>query len=166
MCIWYTGNDLIIFSISTLIETESRECKNSVLFQSDFVQFLPGRIHSFKILKISGIALLRHRFYDMSLHPRKSTLWSLRKVSTRMSLSMPRRLTRIENSRQLWIFWFRSQYSIPLFPWDGMCRPGSVCADCAGWSESIHYAETTMLVFSDAGSYHKTGALVMLSLKS
>ena len=39
-----------------------------------------------------------------------------------------------------------------LSPWYGTCRPGSVCADCAVWSGSIHYAEAIMLVFSRDGS--------------
>ena len=82
---------------------------------------------------------------------RDKTLWTLRKVSTRISLSIPHRLTRIDTFCLLWIFRFRNHYSIPLSSWDGMCRPGSVCADCAGWSGSIHNAE--MLVFSRYGSF-------------
>ena len=50
------------------------------------------------------------------------------------------------------IFYFRNHYSIPLSPWDRMCRPGSVCVDCGGWSGSIHYAEAIMLGFSQDGS--------------
>ena len=89
-------------------------------------------------------------------HPkRKPTLWNLRKVSTWISLSMPRRLTRTGNFHLLWIFCFRNHYSIPpLYPWDRMCRPGLACADCAGWSGSIHYAESMMLVFSWNGSFN------------
>ena len=33
-----------------------------------------------------------------------------------------------------------------------MCRPRLACEDCAGWSGSIHYAETIVLVFSRNGS--------------
>ena len=47
---------------------------------------------------------------------RKPTLWTLRKVSIRISLSMPRRLTRTDIFRLLWIFCFRNHYYIPLFP--------------------------------------------------
>ena len=47
---------------------------------------------------------------------RKSTLWNLRKVSTRISLSMPHRPTRIYTFRLLWIFCFRNHYSIHLSP--------------------------------------------------
>ena len=68
---------------------------------------------------------------------------------------MPRRFTRIDTFRLLWIFCFRNQYSISLSPWDGMCRQGSVCADGAGWSGSTHYAEGIMLVFSPDVSYTK-----------
>ena len=34
-----------------------------------------------------------------------------------------------------------------------MCRPGLACANCAGWSGSIHYSESIMLVSSWNGSY-------------
>ena len=71
----------------------------------------------------------------MNRSSRKPTLWTLRKVSTRISLSMPRRLTWTDTFRLLWIFCFRNHYSIPLSSWDGMCRPGLACA---GWSGSIH----------------------------
>ena len=89
----------------------------------------------------------------MSLPAMKPTLWTLCKVSTRISLSMPCKLTRIYNFRLLWIFCFRNHYAIPISTWDGMYRPGWVCVDCAGWSWSIHYAEAIMLVFSRDGSY-------------
>ena len=36
---------------------------------------------------------------------------------------MPRRLTRTDTVRLLWIFCFRNHYSIPLSLWDGICRP-------------------------------------------
>ena len=45
-----------------------------------------------------------------------------------------------------------SFYSIPLSPWDEICRSGSVCVDCAGWSGSINYAEAMMFVFLRDGS--------------
>ena len=80
-----------------------------------------------------------------------TTLWTLRKVSTRISISMPRELIRIYTFRLLWIFCFMNHYFIPLSSRDGMRRPGSVCADCAGWSGSIYYAEAIMLVFSRDG---------------
>ena len=62
----------------------------------------------------------------------------MRKVSTRINLSMPRRLTRIDTFRLLWIFCFKNHYSIPLSPWDEMCRPGSVCADIKTLSYTRH----------------------------
>ena len=46
----------------------------------------------------------------------KLTLWTLRKVSIRISLSMPRRLTWKGSFRLLWIFCFRNHFSIPLYP--------------------------------------------------
>ena len=61
---------------------------------------------------------------------------------------MPRRLIRADTFRLLWIFCFRNHYYIPLSSWEGMCRSRSVCTDCAGWSWTIHYANTIMLVFS------------------
>ena len=68
-------------------------------------------------------------------------------MSTRISLNMPRRLTRTDTFRLLWIFFFRNHYSISQSPWDGMCRPGLAWVDCAGLSGSIHYAESIMLIF-------------------
>ena len=85
----------------------------------------------------------------MSRPARKPTLWTLRKVSTRISLNMPRRLTRADTFCLLWIFCFRNHYSIPLSPRNGMCRPGLACAYCI---VSIHFADTIMLVFSRNGS--------------
>ena len=78
------------------------------------------------------------------------------KVSTRISLSMPRKPTRTDTFRLLWIFCFGNHKSIPVSPWNGMCRSGSVCADCAGWSGSIHYAEAILFGFSRDGSYVNT----------
>ena len=89
-------------------------------------------------------------------------LWTLRKASTQISLSMPRKLTRIDNF--LWIFFFRNHYSIPLSPLDGMCRPVSVCVDYAGRSGSIQYAEAMMFVFSQDGS-NKVQLFCILFLK-
>ena len=94
-----------------------------------------------------------HLTVDLSRPAGKPTLWTLRKVSNRISLSTPRRLNRIDNFRLLWNFCFRNHYSISLSLWDGMCRPRLACADCAGWPVSIHYAECIMLVFSWNGSY-------------
>ena len=44
--------------------------------------------------------------------------------------SMPRRLTRADTFRLLWIFCFRNHYSILLSPWDEMFWPWLACADC------------------------------------
>ena len=90
---------------------------------------------------------LARRCSYMSRLARKSTLWTLRKVSTRTNLRMSRRLTRTDNVRLRWIFCIRDNYSIPVSPWDG---------DCAGWSGSIHYEEAIMLVFSWNRSYVTT----------
>ena len=92
---------------------------------------------------------------QMSRPARKPTVWPLRNVSTQISLSMTCRLTRTKTFRLLWIFCFRNHYSIPLPPWDGMCRLGSVRAYYAGWSGSIHYKKAIMLVFSWDGSLMK-----------
>ena len=98
-------------------------------------------------------SLLKWRIQLLNRPARKPTLWILRKALTRISLRMRRRLTRIYTFRLLWMFYFRNHYPIPLSPWEGMCGPGSVCADCTGWSGSIHYAEAILLVFSLDGSY-------------
>ena len=84
----------------------------------------------------------------MSLPARKPTLWTLRKVFTRISLSMPRRLTRIDNSRLLWIFCFRDHYANSL---SSLIRNISARISLLGvrmliWS--IHYAEAIMLIIS------------------
>ena len=47
------------------------------------------------------------------------------------------------------MFCFKNHYSIPLSPYDGMCRPGLACVS---WSGTIHYAESILLVFSWNGS--------------
>ena len=72
----------------------------------------------------------------------------------KFSLSMPPRLIWADTFRLLWMFYFRSHYSIPLSY--GLCRPRLACADCACWSVSVHYAEAIMLVFSWNGSYWLT----------
>ena len=105
--------------------------------------------------KPSICSLIRYYLNMILSRPtRKLTVWTLRKVSTRISLIVPRRLTQTNTFRLLWIFSFANHYSIPPFPpWDGMCRPALACADCAGWSGSIHYAEYIMLFFSWYRSY-------------
>ena len=45
---------------------------------------------------------------DMSHPTRKPTLWTLRKLSTRISLSMPRRLSRTDTFRLLSFFYFKN----------------------------------------------------------
>ena len=89
----------------------------------------------------------------MSCSTIKPTVWTLRKVLIRISLSMPLRLTRTLTLLHLWIFCFRTRYSIPQSLWYGIWRPGLACANCAGWYGLIHFAESTMLVFSRNGSY-------------
>ena len=82
----------------------------------------------------------------MNRPTRKPTVLSLRKVSTRISLIMPRRFTRTYTFRLLWFFCSMNHYS-----------------------ESIHYAKSTMLVFSWNGSssffiiYLKVEFLVYMS---
>ena len=106
----------------------------------------------FYILKVHVIHLSRPAW--------KPILWILRKVSTRIRLSMPHRLNRIDTFRLLWIFCFRNYYSIPLSAWDEMCRPGSVCAN---WSGSIHYAEAIMLNLTRDGSFTLASLFTMLA---
>ena len=52
----------------------------------------------------------------MSRAARKPTVWTLRKVLNRISLSMPRRLTRIDAFRLLWIFRFLGIITLYLYP--------------------------------------------------
>ena len=89
----------------------------------------------------------------LSRTARNPTVWTLRNVSTRISLSIPYRLIRTGTFRLLWIFCIRNHYSIHLSPWDGMSGSGSVCVDFAGGSGSIHNEEAIMLVFSRNGSF-------------
>ena len=49
----------------------------------------------------------------MSRSTRNPTLWTVHKVSTRIRLTMPHRLTRIDTFRLLWIFCFGNHYSYP-----------------------------------------------------
>ena len=97
----------------------------------------------FILLRFSNL----HDPVYISRSTRQPALWTLRKASTRISLSMPCRLNRTDTVRILWIFCLRNHSSIPLSPWDGIGRPGLACANCAGWSGSIHYAESIMFVF-------------------
>ena len=53
--------------------------------------------------------------HKLSRSTRKAKSWTLRKVSNRISLSKPRRLTRTDTFRFLWLFCFRNHYSIPIF---------------------------------------------------
>ena len=57
----------------------------------------------------------------MSGSARKPTLWTLRKVSTRISISTPHKLTRTDMFRLLWIFRLRNHYSIYLYPPETEC---------------------------------------------
>ena len=107
------------------------------------------RTHSFSVIPqmFQMFQSVVDFYRDLRL-ARKPTWWTLCKISNWISRSMQRRLTRSDNFRVLWNFCFRNHYSIPISPWDGMCRPGLACADCAGLSGSIHYAEPIMLAFS------------------
>ena len=63
---------------------------------------IPGTINIYRGLDKWGVNW--YFLNNMSRPTRKPTLWSLRKVSTRISLSMQRRLTRKDTLRLLWIF--------------------------------------------------------------
>ena len=110
-------------------------------------------IRRFSMYICTGVTDVFLTLRDMSRPTRKPTLWTLHEVSTRISRSMPRRLTRTYTFRLLWIFCFRNHYSIPLSPLYGVCRPGSFCADCTVWSGSIYYAEVILFVLSRNGSF-------------
>ena len=84
----------------------------------------------------------------MSCPTRKPTLWTLCKVSIRISLSMLRRLTRTDVFCLLWILCFRSHITLYLY-----LPTECFGLACAGWSGSIYYAESIMLFFSWDGSY-------------
>ena len=64
---------------------------------------------------------------------------------------MPRSLIRTDSIHLLWIFCFMTHYSIPLPLQDWMCRPGLACE---GWSGSIYYADTIMLVSRGTAQYY------------
>ena len=67
---------------------------------------------------------------------RNPTLWTLRKLFTQISLTY----CAGSSGQTLFAYCGFSVYSIPLTHWDGKSSPGLACADCAGWSESKHYA--------------------------
>ena len=107
-------------------------------------------LQNIHVMSMQNVVLFYHYiYYELNIYiyiyiyisrpARKPPLWTRRKVSTRISF--------------VWIFCFSNRYTAPVSPWDGMYRPGSVCADCAGWSRSIHDAEAILLVFSREGSY-------------
>ena len=85
----------------------------------------------------------------MSLHTRKLTLWTLCKVSTRISLSMPHRLIRTDTFRLLWIFCFMNHYSIYLYPpmtlFDDAiyqrvhCNLYIFSCNCVAFNQAIHW---------------------------
>ena len=75
------------------------------------------------------------------------TVRNMRKVSTRISLSMPRRLTWTDIMRLPWIYCFMNHYSIPLSPWYGIYCPRLACADCLGWSGPIRCVEVINIGF-------------------
>ena len=93
-----------------------------------------------------GINVCHQHIYELFQH------CGLRKVSTLISLIMPRRLSR----KTLFAscgFSVSGVIHYTSIPWDEMCWPGLACADCAGWSGSIHYTKSTMFVFSWIDSY-------------
>ena len=61
----------------------------------------------------SSLHPFQHTKY-LQLMSRPSRKPTVRKVSTRIRLSMPRRLTWTDTFRLLWIFCFMNHYSIPL----------------------------------------------------
>ena len=99
--------------------------------------------------------------------PRENQHCRLRKVSTRM-VSMLRRLTRTDTFHLLWTLCFRNHYSITETECVG---PEYPAPDCAGWSASLHYAESMMLVFWWNSSYidmsgrHKDVCKVIVKMK-
>ena len=83
-----------------------QSCDRSVTTKYILGKFYVSRCSSFYVILIPL----------MSRITRKPTLWNLREVSIRISLSMPRRLTRTDTFRLLWIFCCRNNYSIHLSP--------------------------------------------------
>ena len=96
--------------------------------------------------KVTHTSSETYRFVYESSHE-KITLWTLRKVSTRSSISMLRRLTRTDMFRLLWIFCFNNHYSIPLR------RNVSVRISLRSPRRLI-WIESIMLVLSCYVSYH------------
>ena len=78
--------------------------------QSRYSLPCPSTCTSF--LNASVVAHYKEMCLYISRSVRKPTIWTLRKVSTQISLSMPRRLTRTDTFRLLWTFCFRNHYSI------------------------------------------------------
>ena len=89
-----------------------------------FMKTSTAWLHIPTVINIEAISWNVKKKDYMSRHARKLTLWTPREVSTRISLSMPCRFTQIDTFCLMLIFCFRNHYSIPLSPWDKMCRRG------------------------------------------
>ena len=136
---------LCVFSLDSVWHCTIKNVKYFHLIELNNPFFHPYLNSSCIVLQLKVFVVL---ILKMSLPARKPTKWTLRKESTRVSLSILRRLTRRDTLSLLWIFCSRNHYTIPLSTWDGMCLPRLAYADCEGWSGSIHYADAIMLVFS------------------
>ena len=85
----------------------------NILFQKSSVVVVSESDWSWERIKESKVATST---VHLSHSARKPTLRTLRKVSTRINLSVSRRLIRADIFRLLWIFCFRNHYSIPISP--------------------------------------------------
>ena len=89
----------------------------------------------------------------MSRSTRKTTLLTLRNVSTQISLRSPRRLIRVCTFRPRGIKVYRNDSWNIKSTGGEKGLSGLAFTACLGWSGSIIYAESTGLVISWNGSY-------------
>ena len=74
-----------------------------------------------RCMALDSICMWERLYTHIWAVPRENQHCGLRKVSIRISLSMPRRLTLTDTFRLMWIFCFRNHYSIYLFPPETEC---------------------------------------------
>ena len=144
-CVKMSGKMLLLFNLENRSFLEGQGCVVNIASQL-WEDTFPSRVLVCQrgTINYQRQVIVKYLKAYLSRPTRKPTSWPLRNVSTRIGLRVPRRLTRIDTFRLLWIFSFRNHHCIPLSPRDGMCQPGSVCAECAVWSGLIHYAESMM----------------------
>ena len=114
--------NLFAFSIEPLVDFEKADHfqgeKHEIGLFFDVVSILTI-LNIYLLIKGWIHVLIRFSYNRLKMHIQLD-----KRAELREKTSIPRRLTRTDFFRLLWIFCFRNHYSIPLSPWDGICRPG------------------------------------------